>query len=107
MDREGAIGECRDLCPSEEEACGELRATLANNLKAARGELKLSQAAFARMAGVKQNTLCNLENGHQNASMPMLARLASAIGVTVPALLIPGAVLAGGVQATAPAPQGS
>lgn len=107
IDRQGDIGEGRDLSLSEEDACGELRATLASNLKAARRRLQLSQAGFARRAGVKQNTLCNIENENQNASLPMLIRLASAIGVTVPALLIPGAVSAGAAEALQPAPQGS
>lgn len=90
--REGEHGQSRDQTDDEAQACNELRATLATNLKAARQKLQLSQAAFARKAGVKQNTLCQLEKASQNASLPMLVRLAVAAGVPAPALLIPGAV---------------
>jgi len=92
MDREGEDGQSRDLSANEAQACIELRATLASNLKAARQRLDLSQSAFARKLGVKQNTLSNLEMAKQNTSFPMLARLAVAIGVPAQSLLIPGGV---------------
>ena len=58
---------------------------LGNNLKALRGEL--SQAAFARILGVKQQTYANWELGTREPDVTTLCRIAKVVGKSVDELV--------------------
>jgi DNA-binding XRE family transcriptional regulator len=49
----------------------------------ARTEAGLSQTALAEAAGTTQSVISHIENGTQTAGLPMLYRLADALGKTV------------------------
>ena len=73
-------------------------------LRAIRERSGLSLSGLARLAGVSQPHLSNLEHGHRQASPATVRRLARALKVPVPAILVdpdPDAEPAPGSSATA------
>lgn len=52
---------------------------LKNNLKNARGELKLSQSALAEMVGVSRNTISSIETGQFNPTAKLALVLCIAL----------------------------
>ena len=60
---------------------------IGHRLKAARERAKLSQAALAEKLGTSSQDLGQVENGWRAASVPRLARMADAVGVTLEWLL--------------------
>lgn len=65
------------------------RAVLARNLRRLREERGLSQEALAHLAGIDRTYVSSLERQCYSASVDMLDRLASALGIPVSALLNP------------------
>jgi transcriptional regulator with XRE-family HTH domain len=58
-----------------------------DTLKTARERAGLTQTALARKAGVHQVTIARLETGVRRPSVPMLQRLAKALGIPVTVFL--------------------
>jgi putative transcriptional regulator len=56
---------------------------LENRLRVARAELRLSQEALARMAGVTRQTISSIENGQYTPSALLAFRLARELGKPV------------------------
>lgn len=54
-----------------------------NRIKDLRKERKMTQTELARLAGVSQPHIHDLENGHRHASPETLERIAAALGVAV------------------------
>lgn len=65
----------------------EFRKTLADNIRAARGEM--TQTAFARKVGVNQATINRIEQGLQNVTIDTLERLCRKLKCSVGDLLDP------------------
>jgi ribosome-binding protein aMBF1 (putative translation factor) len=65
-----------DAAAAEEE----LRLQLAELVYTARTQAGLSQAELAARAGTRQSVISAIENGAQVPTVPMLARLAQALG---------------------------
>lgn len=65
------------------------RRILAENLKAARKHLDLSQEALALEAGIDRTYVSGIERGRRNPSLTMIVRLAEKLGTTPAALLTP------------------
>ena len=61
------------------------------NIRWLRQQQRLSQAALAEAAGIGQTYVGQLERGQKNATLDVLSALANALGVSVAALLQPGA----------------
>ena len=57
------------------------------NLKDLRIKSNLSQAELAERAGISQGYLSSLERGEKQPTLPVLKRLASALGISVSALI--------------------
>lgn len=99
MDLEGKGGNGRDQrANGARETDDEVawRRTFAANLRDARDQLRFSQTELAERAGVKQNTVSDLERAAINPSFGVIVRLARAVGVSPPALLNPRGDLAHG-----------
>jgi transcriptional regulator with XRE-family HTH domain len=62
--------------------------TIGNNLRRLRKQSGLSQAALSEHAGVPQPTISNIESGRREPHQATLRKLAAALGVEVPALLV-------------------
>ncbi len=60
---------------------------ISEKLKAARANMKLSQAALARAVGVQQSTVASWEKGRTEPDTVMVGRLAQALKVTSDHLL--------------------
>jgi transcriptional regulator with XRE-family HTH domain len=71
---------------------GESRKVLAQNLRAHRGRLKLSQEALADRAGLHRTYVGSIERCERNVSLDNIERLANALSVQVAQLLRPGRV---------------
>lgn len=56
-------------------------------LKALRIDSQLSQAELAERAGISQGYLSELERGEKQPTLPVLKSLASALGISVAALI--------------------
>ena len=56
-------------------------------LKIIRKNKKISQEALAKLAGMSQTFLSNVENGYSDPSLTTLRRLAGALGVSVSDLI--------------------
>jgi len=63
--------------------------TIGASVRARRLELGLSQQAVADMAGKRQQTVCDLENGHYSPLLDTLTAIAGALDISVSALLLP------------------
>ncbi|GAA4175177.1 helix-turn-helix domain-containing protein [Gryllotalpicola koreensis] len=74
----------------EKAESGGLQAQLGASLRRARTERGFSSRALARLAGISQSFLSNIENGRTTPSVPTLYTLAEALGVA-PAELLPKA----------------
>ena len=61
--------------------------TIGQRIAYYRKERKLSQGELVAIVGVKGNHLSLIEKGRRVPSIPMLARLASALGVTIEELV--------------------
>lgn len=62
---------------------------VAQNIRARREALKLSQLQFAHSVGISPSYVNLLENGHRSPTLEMVERLAKGLGVDVPKLLTP------------------
>ncbi|SMC44733.1 helix-turn-helix domain-containing protein [Sporomusa malonica] len=60
---------------------------ISEKLRAARSNMNMSQAALARVVGVKQSTVASWEKGRTEPDTIMLGRLAQALKVTTDHLL--------------------
>ena len=65
------------------------RRVFADNVKAARRALDLSQEALALEAGIDRTYVSGIERGRRNPSLTMIARLAERLKTTPAALLTP------------------
>ena len=65
----------------------DVRALLAKNLRRLRYAAKLSQEELAERAGVNRGYMSDIENGHYNATIKVIAKLAEALGVEPAELL--------------------
>lgn len=65
------------------------RRILAENVKAARKALDLSQEALALGAEIDRTYVSGIERGRRNPSLTMIAKLAEKLGTTPAALLTP------------------
>lgn len=65
------------------------RRILAENVKAARKSLDLSQEALALGAEIDRTYVSGIERGRRNPSLTMIAKLAEKLGTTPAALLTP------------------
>jgi transcriptional regulator with XRE-family HTH domain len=65
------------------------RRVLAENVKAARKALDLSQEALALEAGIDRTYVSGIERGRRNPSLTMIAKLAERLKTTPAALLTP------------------
>ena len=66
---------------------------LAHNLLELRQRRNLTQEALAKLVGVPRSTIANLESGVGNPSLTNLARLSSALHITIEKLLTPKEVM--------------
>lgn len=71
------------------------RRVLAENVKAARKALDLSQEALALEADIDRTYVSGIERGRRNPSVTMIAKLAERLKTTPAALLTPDGMLAG------------
>jgi transcriptional regulator with XRE-family HTH domain len=76
--------------PRAAAARGASRKILADNLRALRGRLGLSQEALADRAGLHRTYVGSIERRERNVSLDNIERLANALNVQVAALLKPG-----------------
>ncbi|MHB9124992.1 MAG: helix-turn-helix transcriptional regulator [Armatimonadota bacterium] len=60
---------------------------MASNVKRRRKELGLSQEALADLAGISRNSIAYIETRSENPSLNVMARIARALGMSVPELL--------------------
>ena len=67
------------------------RRVLAENVKVARRDLKLSQETLALETEIDRTYISGIERGRRNPSLTLIARLAGRLGVTPAALLTPRA----------------
>jgi transcriptional regulator with XRE-family HTH domain len=65
------------------------RAVLADNVKAARKALDLSQEALALEAEIDRTYISGIERGRRNPSLTLIAKLAERLRTTPAALLTP------------------
>ena len=65
----------------------DLRAVLAENVRAGRMSRGMSQEAFADACGLHRTYVGSVERGERNVSLSTLEILSSALGMTVPELL--------------------
>lgn len=65
------------------------RKILAENVKAARKALGLSQEALAFETEIDRTYISGIERGKRNPSLSLIARLAERLGTTPGALLLP------------------
>ena len=65
------------------------RRVLAENVKAARRDLDLSQEALALEAGIDRTYISGIERGKRNPSLTLIAKLADRLDTTPAALLTP------------------
>ena len=65
------------------------RQVLAENVKAARKELQLSQEALALDAEIDRTYISGIERGRRNPSLTLIAKLAERLRTTPAALLTP------------------
>jgi transcriptional regulator with XRE-family HTH domain len=72
------------------------------NIRWLRQQQRLTQANLADAAGIGQTYVGQLERGEKNATLDVLANLASALGVSVAALLQPRARARPGSQSRQP-----
>lgn len=63
--------------------------TLADNVRAFRGEKGLSQEALADLCSLHRTYIGSIERHERNATLATLALLAEALGVSIPELLTP------------------
>jgi transcriptional regulator with XRE-family HTH domain len=56
-------------------------------LKSYRERRKISQAELARLCAVSQPTICDIENGRQMPSVPLLKRITKVTGLSADKLL--------------------
>ena len=68
---------------------GDIFATLAENIKYYRSQLKLTQEALASRAGINRSYLAGIESGRRNPSARTIEKLARALGVSPADLLTP------------------
>lgn len=61
--------------------------TVGERIKALRLSLKMSQAAFAKRAGIGQSTLCSIETSTKSPSTETVRLIANAFGTTVSELM--------------------
>lgn len=66
------------------------RRVLAENVKAARRSLDLSQEALAHEAEIDRTYISGIERGKRNPSLGLIAKLAETLDTTPAALLTPG-----------------
>ncbi|MDR6530236.1 transcriptional regulator with XRE-family HTH domain [Caulobacter rhizosphaerae] len=66
----------------------DLRRILADNVRRLRGELGLSQEAFAAEAGLHRTYIGAIERAERNVSLDNIARLAKALRVEPSVLLV-------------------
>lgn len=65
----------------------ELRRVLAENVRAYRRQKKLSQEEFAEICGLHRTYVGSVERAERNVTLNTLEAFATALGVSVPALL--------------------
>jgi putative transcriptional regulator len=65
-------------CPLKK--CGKAQPRLRNRLRVARAQLEISQAELAAMAGVSRQTICSIETGAFNPTVPLALKLCQALG---------------------------
>lgn len=65
---------------------------LGENVRQLREECGLSQEALSDRTDIQQTEISKIENCRSNPTVLTLERLAEALGVTVPELLLPGVV---------------
>jgi transcriptional regulator with XRE-family HTH domain len=70
----------------------DLRAILADNVKAHRARAKVSQDEFADQCGLHRTYVGSVERCERNVTLATLELLAHSIGCSVPELLTKGAV---------------
>lgn len=59
-----------------------LQARLGAKIKARREKVGLSQNALAELSGIHRTYVNQVENGHKNVTVNLLARIATALGTT-------------------------
>ena len=69
------------------DADAEFRKALAGRLREARMAAGLTQEQVARLAGTTRHYISNLEHGRTLPSVPMLARIAEAVGASLDRLV--------------------
>jgi transcriptional regulator with XRE-family HTH domain len=69
------------------EAPPELADNLARNLRFLRGQREMTQARLAQLAGIPRPTLALMESGDSNPTLAVLARLSTALAVSIDELL--------------------
>lgn len=60
---------------------------LGRRIRNLRCEMRITQARLGRMTGVCQSALCDCENGIHGVRLPMLLKIARALGTTPSELL--------------------
>jgi transcriptional regulator with XRE-family HTH domain len=65
------------------------RRILAQNVRAARQALYLSQEGLALAAGIDRTYISGIERGTRNPSLALIVRLAESLGTTPAELLMP------------------
>lgn len=68
----------------------DVRAILAQNIKAARNRLNLSQEELAERAGIDRTYVSGIERKVRNPTITVVAKFAAALGTTTGALLASG-----------------
>lgn len=63
-----------------------IQARIGANIKARREKLGLAQTTLGERSGIHRTYINQLENGHKNVTVVVLARLADALGTTPSAL---------------------
>lgn len=64
-------------------------AIFAENLKAARASMRLTQGLVGDPVGMTKRTVCRIENQHHGATLSTAGALAEALGFTLPQMLLP------------------
>ena len=65
----------------------DIRKRLGRNVRRLRGEMELSQEAFADNAGIHRTYVSDIERGVRNPTVTVLERLAKALDVTASDLI--------------------